>query len=185
MTQPPYPQHPPGGGYPPQPYPAGPPGYGMPPKPPSGGTAIAAGVLAVLGGLWSLYLLIDTIVLLARGEAPLPVWNYSMVVVLAAEVGLLLGGGIMLFVKKSAGRIMVAIGSGLVLLSYVAGIVVGALGVADAGGTITGVQFGGAIAGLLILGAPPIATLVLALVPPTKRYLNQPPRPMGHPQPRW
>ncbi|MBN6038968.1 hypothetical protein [Amycolatopsis sp. 195334CR] len=131
-------------------------------------------MLAVLGGLWTLFLLINTIVLLVRGEAPLPIWNYSMTLVLTAETALLLAGGIMLFRKKPAGRLLVVIGSILVLLSYVAGIIVGALGVTTTGGTITGMAYGGIIAGFLLVGAPPIATLVLALIPPTKRYLNPP-----------
>ncbi|MFI6026047.1 hypothetical protein [Amycolatopsis magusensis] len=190
MTQPNYPQYPQqpqypqSGGYPAQPYPAGPPGYpGMQPKP-SGGTAITAGVLAVLGALWALISLVASIVVLSE-YGSLLAYSYIGLGLTAIEAVLLLVGGILLFMKKPAGRWMVIVGCALVLLSYALGMVMTAVGTSGLDSSVGGAVVGGAAAGLIIVAVPAIATLVLAAVPPTGRYLRQnaaPQQPMGHPQ---
>ncbi|MFD6066792.1 hypothetical protein [Amycolatopsis lurida] len=175
--------------YPPQGYPA--PGAYPPPgtvRQPSGATAIIAGILAILGGLWFLAGVVSHVIELSH-------YVISFLVVGAAldlvSTALLLGGGIMLLLRKRAGRVLTVIGAasaiGFVALTFL-------LRAFDAhfhfsyGGVILHFGFGWLLFLVLI---PAIATLVLALVPPTARWLAakpqagavQPPN-FGYPPPQ-
>lgn len=159
--QPGYPQP----GFPPPGYPQ--PGYPGPGYPggfvqrPSGGTAITAGVLAVIIGMLCV---IGTFALLVvavdggDGEAYL----YGVVAVIGAIALLWLMGGILLFRRKTAGRVIL--------------IVMSALGVLGNLGTM-GVS-GGARGGLGMLIAATI--LVLAAVPATGRWIAAGRVPLGY-----
>ncbi|AXB45136.1 hypothetical protein [Amycolatopsis albispora] len=165
-------QYPNSGGYPAQPYPAAPPAYpgAMQPKP-SGGTAITAGVLAVLGALWGLFSAISTIVVLADFGGELPVISMIGIGLIGVEAVLLLVGGILIFVKKPAGRWMVIAGCALALVSSVLAIVNTSIVASEVGAS--GAVVGGTMGMAVIVALPAIATLVLAAVPPTGRYLRQ------------
>jgi hypothetical protein len=169
------------------------PGFVDPPRPASGGTAITAGVLAILGGLWALVSMIGGFAIASldssdleystynsadgysSGTYTLPDWlgTYGIIIALVNLVVavLLIVGAILLFTKKSAGRFMVAGGCGLVILIGVAGIIVGAVMSADIEGGMGGIAVGGVIGFIALV--PAIATLVLALVPPTGRWCAQ------------
>ncbi|MBN6034606.1 hypothetical protein [Amycolatopsis sp. 195334CR] len=169
------------GGYPAQPYPQAPPAYPggmMPPPKPSGGTAITAGVLAVLGAVWALISLIASFILLAEFAGSIPVMSYVGIGLVVVEALLLLVGGIMIFMKKPVGRWLVIAGCALVLISSLLTIVNTSMYVDGASGS--GAVVGGAVGVVVIVALPAIITLVLAAVPPTGRYLQQ----AGAPQPQ-
>jgi hypothetical protein len=150
-----YQQYPGTGGYPAQ-YP------GAQPRP-SGGTAITAGVLAVLGGLWHLLGLVRSVAYITGARA-VPFDGIISAVLSAAVSGCLITGGILLFLKKPAGRLSTIIGSGLAILLYVASVV---LPIASwSAASLFGVP-------ALLFGGPAIATLVLAIVKPTARWVGQ------------
>lgn len=183
-----YPQYPAQGGYQAMPAPVMPP-PGLPQA--SGATAIIAGVLAILGGLVALIGVVGGIIAsvafsemqdqvqsydsYATSSSSFPGWfaGYllAMSVVQAGVAILLLVGAVMLFVKKAAGRWMVAAGCVLVILSGVIGFMatMSLTGDLPDGGGIT-IMSGGF--GLVILVFP-IATLVLALLPATARWCSQ------------
>lgn len=170
MTYPPQP------GYQPMPYhPAQLDGEGKP----SGGTAITAGVLAILGGLLGLFGVLGSVIGLAAvsqlsgsaaGDSVLVFIVVSIVELLMTV--LLLGGGILLLNRKRAGQFMVAGGAGLAALGYVFMIIAMAAG----GALASGVRQSGAGAagvGVIVIAAlPAIATVVLSLIPPTTRYVK-------------
>jgi hypothetical protein len=158
-----YQQYPGTGGYPAQN-----PGYPGGRSAPSGGTAITAGVLAVLGGLWHLVGVIGGVITLSRGYVSV----VSMIVGLGMNVvlvGLLLSGGILLFVKKPAGRLLTIVGSAMAILLYVVSLVLAGAGLGGAGAVAAG---GGIV--VLLFCLPAIATLVLAIVQPTARWVAKP-----------
>jgi hypothetical protein len=160
-----YQQYPGTGGYPAQ-YPGSPP-------PPSGGTAITAGVLAILGGIWHVISLIGMVVILSRGGVTMFVIVNGVLSAIIA--GCLIAGGILLFMKKPAGRMSTVLGSGLAILTYVlAAVLVLVAAGSDGSGTAetAGIAVGGGVT-VLIFSAPAIATLVLALVKPTARWVGR------------
>ncbi|RSN08990.1 hypothetical protein DMC63_32955 [Streptomyces sp. WAC 05977] len=174
--------------YPPQGYPA--PGA-YPPGPmrqPSGATAIIAGILAILGGLWFLAGLASHIIELSHYVISFLVVGAALDLVSAA---LLLGGGIMLLLRKRAGRLLTVIGAagaiGFVALAFLLR-AIGSSFYFSYGGVMLHFGFGWLLFVVLI---PAIATLVLALVPPTARWLAakpqadsaQPPN-FGYPPPQ-
>ncbi|WP_340687077.1 hypothetical protein LCL61_13010 [Amycolatopsis coloradensis] len=164
--------------YPPQGYPA-PGAYPPPMRQPSGATAIIAGILAVLGGLWFLAGLTSHVIELSH-------YVISFLVVGAAldlvSTALLLGGGIMLLLRKRAGRVLTVIGAasaiGFVALTFL----LRAIGhfYFSYGGVSLHFGFGWLLFVVLI---PAIATLVLALVSPTARWLAAKPKADGAVQP--
>ncbi|KZB87580.1 hypothetical protein [Amycolatopsis regifaucium] len=179
-----YQQYPPQGGYPP---PGAYPPPGMALKP-SGATGIIAGILAILGGVWFLSGLVWVLILLVDR-----VRSYYIVGgILDLAVGVvLLVGGILLLRRKRAGRMLVVIGAGAGLFFGIVLVVLRTTGMDVAyvfGGVSAIYGFLGLIVQLLI---PAVATIVLALLPPTGRWLaagKQPAVPMspqnfGHPQP--
>ncbi|WP_370944591.1 hypothetical protein AB5J62_36525 [Amycolatopsis sp. cg5] len=159
MTYQPYQgQQYPGPQHPGQQYPAQ-----QPPAPaPSGGTAITAAVLAILGGVVHLVGAI-------AGALNLGSFVSVMSIVISVGVnpllaGLLIGGGIMIFLRKPAGRLNVIIGAGLAIAVYATAIVFGAVGVYAHG--IMPAAF------VMILAAlPAVATVVLASLNSTARWL--------------
>jgi hypothetical protein len=178
------------------------PGFVDPPRQASGGTAITAGVLAILGGLWALVSMIGGFAIASldssdldystynsvdgysSGTYSVPDWlgTYGIILALVNLVVavLLIVGAILLFMKKSAGRFMVAAGCGIVILIGVTGIIVGAVMSADIEGGMGGAAIGGVIGFVALV--PAIATLVLALVPPTGRWCAQnQAQPVGYP----
>lgn len=190
MTYPPQPgQYPGSGAFPQSPgqYPAMPPmpqypgaGGQQAGLPPSGGTAITAGVLAVLGFLWATYCAIvafSGMGGLADNSLAWVVWLSAIGYVL--ELLLLGPGSILLFIRKPAGRWMVVIGC-LLHIVLVTVTIIGTLSqAANALGNTGAVAAVGGIAGFIVL-VPAIATLVLALVPLTGRWIawgSQPPAP--------
>ncbi|RSN65889.1 hypothetical protein DMH01_05945 [Amycolatopsis sp. WAC 04182] len=167
--------------YPPQGYP--PPGAYPPPgmvRQPSGATAIIAGILAILGGLWFLAGLASNIIELSH-------YVISFLVVGAAldlvSTALLLGGGIMLLLRKRAGRVLTVIGAassiGFVALTFLLR-AIGSHFYFSYGGVTLHFGFGWLLFVVLI---PAIATLVLALVPSTARWLAAKPQAAGVAQP--
>jgi len=160
--------------YPPSPgpYPAAPPPH---PEqysvqaPPSGGTAIAAGVLAILGALWGVF---SGIVDLSATDEVVEDLRWLLVfqgTVYLLEVVTLLPGAILLFLRKPAGRWLVAAGSAL---HIVQGVVVLSVVASDDRFDFGGAaSLGGGVGGLLVVLSPAIATLVLAMLPVTARWL--------------
>ncbi|RSN47974.1 hypothetical protein DMC64_12195 [Amycolatopsis sp. WAC 04197] len=156
--------YPPQGGYPaPGAYP--PPGMA---RQPSGATGIIAGVLAILGGLWFLAGVVSHVVELSHYVISFLVVGAVLDFVSAA---LLLGGGILLLVRKRAGRVLTVIGSagaiGFVVLTFLFR-AIGSSFYFSYGGVMLHFGFGWLLFVVLI---PAIVTLVLALIPPTGRWL--------------
>ncbi|SDX78151.1 hypothetical protein SAMN05421504_103825 [Amycolatopsis xylanica] len=174
MTYQQYPGQPyPGPQYPGQQYPGQQyPGQQPPPSAPSGGTAITAAVLAILGGLVHLVGAI-------AGAVNLGAFANVMSIIISVGVnpilaGLLIGGGIMIFLRKPAGRINVIIGAALAIVVYATAIGFGAVGVYAHG--IMPAAFV-----MLLAALPAVATVVLASLNATARWLA--PRPVGPPPP--
>ncbi|MFD8500507.1 hypothetical protein [Amycolatopsis sp. NPDC059657] len=159
--------------YPGQQYPGPQYPHQQPPAPsPGGGTAITAAVLAILGGLVHL-------VGAVAGAVNLGSFVSVMSIVISVGVnpilaGLLIGGGIMIFLRKPAGRLNVIIGASLAIAVYATAIVFGAVGVYAHG--IMPAAFV-----MLIAALPAVATVVLASLSSTARWLA--PRPVFPPPP--
>ncbi|WP_158888626.1 hypothetical protein [Amycolatopsis anabasis] len=168
-----YPQYPGAPGYPPPqagyPYPA------MPRKP-SGGTAITAGVLAVIVGLWHLVGLVRTVVHLVGHRFFLPGLIIPTVLSLVLAVLVLLGA-LLLFLRKPAGRFLVITGAALGILY---GLVILVLDLTDA--RLGGLRFGMTLESLLA-HLFEVAVLVLACLPPTGRWVRHRVLPTGYPTP--
>lgn len=199
-----YPQYPPQGGMPAHP------GYVEGEPPASGGTAITAGVLAILGGLWFIGQavvsfssgMMDT-ESMTRGmspadqaefEAVMPDWIGTVSIIGAVVqvilVVLLLVGAILLFMKKSVGRWMVVAGCVLAILSSIGGFIFADMLMSDVmeqAGTdvdmsgVSGVMTAAVGIFAFVMAIPAIATLILALVPPTGRWCRQGKRPVAQP----
>ncbi|WP_227997922.1 hypothetical protein [Nocardia australiensis] len=163
-----YPQYP--GGY--DPY--------LTTAPPSGVTAIIAGVLAAIGSVGQLFgggssifvatamgpdlIGSDSTGLFGYGWYPSYAVANGVFAIIAA---ILLGAGaVTLFGKKPLGRILIAAGCAIVVLAGLAGFVITLSLGAFSGAGLIGSGIGGVI-GLLF----PIATVVLALVPATAKWL--------------
>ncbi|CRZ17263.1 hypothetical protein [Mycolicibacterium neworleansense] len=182
-TQPPgYPQQP---GYPPPPsypqqaayppgYPGGLPGpYGpvpTPPASPSGVTGIIAGVLAGLGGLANVFGGLGMAFGLAVivGESPDTSgsgWSGLIAITMLNIVAglLLLIGTVLLFLRKMAGRWLVAAGCSVSIVSALISLALPA--------TIEDYEYQSTGSDLVALIFP-IATLVLVLVPPTGAWIR-------------
>lgn len=206
MTYPPYPAQ---GGYPVMPAHHG---YAEGESPASGGTAITAGVLACLGGLFAVWSAVDAFGMAAapasaftaemstgeqQVEAAVPDWLVAAGIiggiVHLAVVGLLIGGGILLFLRKSAGRWMVVAGCALVIVSMIAtavmmnsafssmledlepapGATTTETQVHQGGEAAVSFAMGLVVVVMLIFSIPALATGILALVPPTGRWCAQ------------
>lgn len=141
--------------YPPHPY--GYPSVQRPPQP-SAATAISAGVLAVLGGLLALVAFLfpfsDIRMVMAHPDtfADAGVWIYVQTAVRTIYGLLLLVGAVLLFRRQVVGKWLVVAGCVLATIPTLH------LGTND-------------IVGGLMYLVPPIATLVLAVVPSTTRWI--------------
>ncbi|MET8773605.1 hypothetical protein AB0H49_30050 [Nocardia sp. NPDC050713] len=110
-------------------YPAYPP-YGYTPPPPSGGTAITAGILALVCGLYNGYNVVDGLLAVQRLEdarrslgssalaSDLDDELYLLIATSAGIAGAFVLGGILLLARKGSGRV-------LIVLACVAAVFVG------------------------------------------------------------
>lgn len=176
-----YPQYP--GGY--QPYPQG---QGMEP---SSGTATGAGVLASLGAVGQILGgVLDIVLGIALPDFDdstlrFTTWFTGYLIVIGAVglvTGALLGtGAVLMFRRKPLGRILIVAGCVATIVAGVASYVV--LYAGDVGGQrgSFGLMGGfGGLAGQVF----PVVTAILALVPPTARWLaHVPGQPVGYPTP--
>lgn len=174
-----YPQYPQGA----MPAPAG--GYQ---QQATSGTTIAAGVLAVLGGIAYLIMaLLGAIGAAAIGDfsseyggMSFPGWytaySWIAVVVYVIIAGLLITGAIMLFTKKQKGVSITTAGCILVLIMLIAGIIVSSAVTSSLTSKIAGgssYALAGGFVGFLIFGVPAAITLILTLLPSTRNYLRE------------
>ncbi|WP_327111731.1 hypothetical protein OHB12_26615 [Nocardia sp. NBC_01730] len=155
------------GGYPP-PHPHLP-GHGHPPSQASagGGTGIAAALLALLGGGWEIFGLVS------MGTAGSETFDTlaGLALVSVAVAGfvafLLILGGVLLLCRLTVGRVLVIVGSALSLINMAVGLaMVGLFGLLP-----------------IAVGVLTLATLVLAAISPTGRWIaarRQPTPPYGH-----
>ncbi|AXB45137.1 hypothetical protein [Amycolatopsis albispora] len=132
-------------------------------------TAVAAGVLALLGGLWHLFGLVAAATSLVTTEAG---W-FQVVVGVGfnlAVAALLLPGSVKLLRRRPYGRLMVIAGVCAALLSYLLVILGGLTGLTD---SAAGAGFAMAGAVLIITIVPAIVTLGLVMVPATERWVHE------------
>ncbi|HEY0583455.1 MAG TPA: hypothetical protein VGE94_14820, partial [Chloroflexota bacterium] len=90
-------------------------------------------------------------------------------VVSALLIGLLLPGGILLLLRKPAGRMLTIDGSALAIVLYAAFFLMTLLGAGQP--AIAGFAAVGALAALLFM-VPAIATLILAIAKPTASWVG-------------
>lgn len=187
-------QHPEQAGYPQHPgqYPAAPPpmapfpgGNDAQQQPPSKGTTIAAAVLAVLGAIWALFGTISSLAAVGTADPDLQMVMWTQGIAYPIEVLTLAPGAALLFMRRDLGRWLVVAGSVVhIIMSVIA--VFGMLSTVDTSSELGGAAAGFGVVGLLIVLAPAIATIILALLPSTARWLNwtPPSRQQGMP-PQW
>ncbi|WP_326566070.1 hypothetical protein VSH64_29855 [Amycolatopsis rhabdoformis] len=157
-------------GQPSQPFPAYPGGPGVVQQTPGGGTAITAAVLAILGGVVQLIAVIGSIVALTTYSSGTGAFVIPLIVD-AVLVGLLLYGAIALIMHKPAGRLCVIIGCAVAIVFSVVQLILalaGSGGLVDTSSEYLGIGIAGGIIALL----PPVATLILAIVKPTQRWVG-------------
>ncbi|MFI7664223.1 hypothetical protein [Nocardia sp. NPDC049526] len=163
-----------------EPYPS------VPAPAPGGGTAITAGVLASIGSAGQLlgggFNIVLGLTDLARDLAEYDStglfaqsWIKTYLLVagsIAVVTAFLLGvGAIMMFTRRPLGRVLVVAGCAVVVIAGITEYAV-TLHYTTSGGSAA--EIGGGIGGLFGLIFP-IVTAVLALVPPTTRWLNHNP----------
>ncbi|MEU4809825.1 hypothetical protein AB0H20_11535 [Nocardia fluminea] len=148
------------------------PGYGEPRA--GGGTAITAAVLALLLSLLGLTLMgIALAVILGSDAASASETEFRGAVTAAMLVGavpclLLLLGSILLFRRKTAGRVLLIVLSGLSLVfSLLSTVLPLVTGNGAAGEEATVVLIGGAVS-----GAVPLVIFLLAVAPSTGRWIR-------------
>ncbi|WP_194832565.1 hypothetical protein [Nocardia sp. XZ_19_369] len=184
-----YPQYP--GGY--NPYPA----YSAGVPAPSGATSVTAGVLACVGSIGQL---LGGGISLAFGFIGWQLQDYDtsglfsqdwfqtwaiVSGVLSLVIAVVLGvGAVAMFSRKSFGRLLVVVGCVTVVVAEIVGfaLVSSIDGSSDGLGVISGSA--GSLIGLIF----PVATVILALLPPTSRWLAHSPaaaipQPYGYPYP--
>jgi len=132
-----------------------------------GGTGITAAVLALLGGLFHLIGVAGGALMLAGdhdlGRALL---TFATHLLLAA---LLTIGGVGLVLAKEFGRVTTIVGAVAALAVYVLVLALGAFGVHFLGLLDTRIP----AVYVAVLSVPAVGTLVLALVPPTARWVTR------------
>lgn len=160
---------------PPGQYPGGyPMGSGLPPEPPaSGGTAITAGVFALVGAVLHVVFLIIQLSQLDRVLSD-GVTTFQMIMNAVLPL-ILLPGGILLLMRRTVGKNIVTGASALATL-YFLGIGIYVIGLASDTGA-PDVVVGGATAGLFILLIGPVTTFILMMVPLTGKWVSQGQRP--------
>ncbi|MGQ4616490.1 hypothetical protein [Nocardia sp. R7R-8] len=153
------------GSYPPAPHLPGH-GYGPPQVSAGGGTGIAAGLLALLGGGWETFGLVSLVT--SHVFDRLAGLALISVGVAGFVAFLLVLGGVVLLCRSTVGRVLVIVGSALSLINLAVGLAVTRL---------FGLQ-------PVVVGVLTLATLVLAAISPTGRWIAARRRPIpqyGHP----
>jgi len=131
-----------------------------------GATGIPAAVLALLGGLFHLVGVAGGAVLVAGdGDLGRALLTFLLHLIVAA---LLIVGGVGLVLAKPFGRLVTIGGAAVALLLYLAVLVLGAAGVYFLGLSGSALPLGY----VAILCVPAVATLVLASVPATARWVT-------------
>lgn len=161
----------------PAPYVGGPtpphPGYPAPPpvvRKPNGATAIIAGVLAILCAVWNVMVAVSQLEKMdvdGRAIVGLQMFTGSALGALA-----FLAGAVLLFAKRSIGRILIAVATVLMTITYMVSVLLFRMDGAPSDVTVLWI--------LVVLTVPFIAT-ALALLPATGRWCR---RPAQGPQ-RW
>ncbi|WP_329055245.1 hypothetical protein OG738_17665 [Amycolatopsis sp. NBC_01488] len=138
-----------------------------------GRTALAAAVLALLGGLLYLTGLVLDVVALVRfpADAGRVAIHAAVDVVLAST---LLSGGFLLLRRQPAGRIGCIAGSTAALLATVTSAALAAAGVTLGGPGALGM---GGLTALALVVPPALATLLLAMSAPAARWCDTEIRP--------
>lgn len=202
ITAPPIPDYPPAvSGYPPAPAGPGVPAYGAgypPVARAGGGTAITAGILALLLGASRAYASIDAFIGLAQissyssygygygSNGGIQAFFGITGAVAALTALLLIVGGLMLFSRSTAGRALVIVGAIIALIEQIVilGYIVNALGrfeyLFELGFQgFYAVAVGSALAGMVIV----ILLLIFASVGSTKRWCQSKPAKFAPPVP--
>ncbi|QRP47173.1 hypothetical protein [Amycolatopsis sp. FDAARGOS 1241] len=156
-------------GQPGQPFAAYPGGPGQLQQKPGGGTAITAAVLAILGGIVAVIGVIGSVVGMAAFHGVFGLLIVSLIVELAMAV-LLLWGAISLIMHKPLGRMLVIIGCSVAIAFTVISLIISMAGGVGLGASSEFLGYG--IASSLLSLLPPVATLVLAIVKPTKLWVG-------------
>lgn len=162
-------------------------------SPPSGGTAITAGVLAILGALWAIVTAIVNLSIAGQaGGSPIAWVVWMQGIAFAVEVLTLGPGSIMLLTRRSAGQWLVAIGCALHIVQGIVGVIaivsIGHVGSVQLSGPA---MVGGTFVGTVLVLLPAIATLILVLLPQTGRWCawrRRPAAPIAYappPQQQW
>jgi hypothetical protein len=136
-----------------------------------GRTALAAAVLALLGGLLYLAGLVLDVVALVRfpGDAGRVAVHAAVDAVLAST---LLPGGVLLLRRQPAGRIGCIAGSSAALLATLTSAGLAAAGLTFAGFGGPGSLAMGGLAALALVAPPAVVTLLLAVSEPTARWCD-------------
>lgn len=175
MSDPQRPELPSGGqepwSFPPPPDASAYPGYERPPESPSGTPAIIAGILALLGGVAHGFLAFKT----NGGSAS--VMAAGVLLLNAVLAMLLLPGGVLLLMRRKLGRWLVACGSVIAALYFVAvgvylAVLADALTDGRAGGTSIGAALSVDVVTVFVMCLPALATFVLTVLPLTGRWIR-------------
>ncbi len=135
---------------------------------PRAGTAIAAGVLAVLGGLWFLMGIVWWSIAYDYGGQDLLIPGQ----IADAVIGLLLVlGGVSLLARAEAGRVLCLVAGGLALVVPIVGQALLYQRIFFVVGGPTGID--PMVPRRIIVAAPFVALLVLAALPATRRWTHR------------
>ncbi|MEU4253245.1 hypothetical protein AB0F15_38200 [Amycolatopsis sp. NPDC026612] len=138
------------------------PSHPAPPKP-RAGTAVAAGVLALIGGLWFLTGIVWVAQLFGQQDVLVPGQLTDAVVGL-----LLLLGGISLLARTGAGRVLSMAAAVLALVAWIGSAVLRSQRILAIVGGPTGIDT--ALLRWIVGSLPFAALLVLAALPATRRW---------------
>ena len=138
------------------------------PAKPRAGTAVAAGVLAVLGGLWFLLGIFWASVFLGFGQSDLLVPGQ----IADAVIGLLLLlGGVSLLARVEAGRVLCVVAAVVALVASTTDMVFRYQYIFFVVGGPTGI--GEPALRMIPIAVPFVALLVLAALPATRRWTRR------------
>ena len=140
---------------------------GLPQAPPKAGTAVAAGVLAIAGGLW---FLAGVFWLGWLSYGWIPALFPSQVTDAVVGLLLLLGGGSLL-ARVEAGRVLCLAAGVLGLVAPIVGTVLLYQRILVVVGGPTGI--GPLVARRIVVALPFVALLVLAALPATRRWTRR------------
>ncbi|GHG50068.1 MULTISPECIES: hypothetical protein [Amycolatopsis] len=136
--------------------------------PPRAGPAVAAGVLAVLGGLWFLLGIFWATLVLGYDQADFLIPGQ----IADAVVGLLLLlGGVSLLARAAAGRVVCLVAEVLALVAPIVDLVLRSQRIAFFVGGPTGID--APVLRSIVIAAPFVALLVLAALPATRGWTRR------------